>query len=312
MTRTAFLVRRISGGKEVIVDETRGTGSHYYVHATDGDSANDGLSPDTPMASIQQAINLCTANQGDRIWVMPGHAETLTAAAGILLDEAGITIDGIGNEQNRPTITLGTTVNCDVNVTAENCCIRNLRFVSAIDSLVNFLDLDAGNFTCEDCEFVTSSALEAIAFVDIATTKDNFYFRRCRFYQPTDPAGTDGNAGTGAFYFVDSENLFFEDCFFYGQFESAIFHNKTTAAKNVWVRNCYGTQLLAAAEVFIQVAAMEGGCQGTFFVIPGADDVTEAKTWGTMSDKFFIDLTSCVGNDGVGGQLAVAGATAAS
>lgn len=311
MTRTSFQVRRSSSGREVIVDETRGTGAHYYVHSGDGSASNNGTSPDTPMATIQQAINLCTGGQGDHIWVMPGHAETLSAAAGILCDEIGITIEGIGNGANRPTLTLGTSVNTDVNVTAASVTLRNLRFVSAIDSLVNFLDLDAGNFTCEDCEFITSSALEVLTFVDIATTCDNFTFRRCKFYQPTDPAGADGGAGTGCFYFVDSENLFFDDCFFYGNFETAIFHNKTTAAKNVWLRRCYGTQLLSGAEVFTQVANMEGGAQHCAFVIPAATDVTEALNWGTLSAKFFL-FDSKAGNDGAGGQNAVAASTDAS
>jgi hypothetical protein len=147
--------------------------------------------------------------------------------------------------------------------------------------------------------------------VNIATTKDNFVFKGCKFYQPTDPEGTDAAVNTGCFYFVDSEELFFEDCYFYGQFETSIFHNKTTAAKNVWVRNCFGTQLLAGGEVFTQVANMQGGVQNSIFIIPGADDVTEAKTWGTLSAKFFVDVNSCIGNDGDGGQLAVAGASAA-
>lgn len=310
-TFNSVLTRRYPGNTLAIVDETAGTGSHYYVHSGTGSSSNDGLSPDNPKATIQQAIDLCTGSQGDHVWVMPGHAETLSAAAGILCDEIGVTISGIGNGTNRPTITLGTSVNTDVNVTAASVTIRNMRFVSAIDSLVNFLDLDAGNFTCEDCEFITSSALEVITFVDIATTFDNFTFRRCSFYQPTDPAGTDGNAGTGCFYFVDSENLFFDDCFFYGNFETAIWHNKTTAAKNVWLRRCYGTQLLSGAEIFTQVTAMEGGAQHCAFIIPAATDVTEALNWGTLSDKFFL-FDSKAGNDGAGGQNAVSASTDAS
>lgn len=307
-TRTSFLQRRSQTGGYVIVDETRGTGNHWYVHNGTGDSANDGQTPDTPMATIQQAIDLCTANQGDHIWVMPGHAETLSAAGGITANQAGIFIEGIGGQLNRPTITLGTLTTTDVLISAANVTMRNLRFIGNIDSLVNFLDVDEGGFTCEDCDFITSSGLEAIGFVNLATTKDNFVFRRCRFFQPTDPAGVDGDAGTGIFYFEDSENLFFDDLFFNVAAETALFHNKTTAAKNVWLRRCYGTQLLSGAEVFAQVANMEGGAQHCAFIVTGADDVTEAKTWGTLSDKFFL-FDSKAGNDGAGGQNAVSAST---
>lgn len=301
-------IRNIGGQ----LDAMTSTGTIYYVHSGTGASGNTGLNPDYPLATIDQAVNKCTADKGDIIIVMPGHAETLTAAAGIDADVAGISIIGIGNGSLRPTVTLGTATTADIDIDAANILIKGIKFVSNIDSLANILDVNSDYFTCEDCEFVSSSAKEVVCFVDLATTKDFFTFRNCKFYQPTDPAGSDGAAATGCFYFVDTENLFVENCFFYGNFETAIFHNKTTAAKNIWVRNCYGTQLLSGAEVFTQVTAMEGGVQNSLFVIPGADDVTEAKTWGTMSDKFFIDLNSGIGNDGAGGQLAVAGATAAS
>jgi len=286
-------------------------GDVVFVSSATGNVSGDGSSL-RPFSTIEAAFNKSGLSAGDVIVVLPGHTETISAAAGIVADVAGVTVIGMGNGSNRPTITLDTATTADIDIDAANITIKNLRFVSNIDSLAVVLDVNAGNFVCEDCEFVSSSTKEIVNFVNLATTIDGFTFRRCKFIQPTDPAGTDGAAATGCFYLVDSEDLFIEDCYFYGNFESAIVHNKTTAAKNVWLRNCYGTQLLSGAEVFIQVAAMEGGAQNCFFIIPGADDVTEAKTWGTMSDKFFIDVNSSIGNDGAGGQLGVAGATAAS
>ncbi len=285
-------------------------GEVYFVDNSTGNANSDG-SLHNPVSSIENAFNISGLSTGDYIVVMPGHTETISAAAGIVADVAGVTVLGLGNRDQRPTITLGTATTADIDIDAADITFKNLKFVSSVDSLAVVLDVNQGGFTCEDCVFVSSSTKEVVNFVNIATTKDNFIFRRCEFYQPTDPAGTDGGAGTGCFYFVDSENLFFEDCFFYGNFESAIFHNKTTAAKNVWIRNCYGTQLLSGAEVSIQVANMEGGAIGSMFIAQAADDVTEAKTWGTLSAKFFINLDCGVGNDGAGGQLAVAGASAA-
>lgn len=313
MARSTLTVNRITAAATAIEDSSLTTGTRFFVHSSGTNSATRGLTPDDPLATLTYAITLCTANKNDTIYLMPGHAETLTGAGGVTASVAGITIIGLGNGTNRPTFTFSTSTAATWLISAINVTVKNVRFVSAVDSLATFINIvGVGNFTMEDCEFVTSSTFEALCFVTIPTTYDDFTFRRCRFYQPTDPAGTDGNAGTGCFYFVDSENLFFEDCFFYGNFETAIWHNKTTAAKNVWIRRCDGTQLLAGAEVFTQVAAMEGGARASLFIIPGADDVTEAKTWGTLSDKFFINVDCGVGNDGVGGQLAVAGATAAS
>lgn len=286
------------------------TGTVYFVDSSLGDAGNNGKDPDKALATIDAAVGKCTANKGDIIVVMPGHAETISTVAGIACDVAGITIVGVGSGTLKPTLTFSAAAS-DINVSVANVTIKNIRMVSSVNNLVNFLDLDAGNFICEDCDFVTSSTTEALCFVDIATTKDDFAFRRCKFIQPTDPDGTDSGASTGCFYFVDSENIYIEHCYFYGQFESAIFHNKTTAAKNVWVRHCYGTQLLSGGEVFIQVANMEGGDVGSMFIVTGSADVAEANTWGTLSAKFFVSLNSSVGNDGGGGQLSVAGASAA-
>lgn len=286
-------------------------GNIFYVDSGTGSSTNPGTTMDLPLATIDQAINKCTASNGDVIYVLPGHAETIAAAAGIDADVIGISVIGLGSGSLKPTITLGTATTADIDIDAANVTFQNLRFVSNINDLAVILDVNDEYFTCIDCDFVSSNTKEVLNFVNIATTKDNFFFKGCKFYQPTDPDGTDGNASTGCFYFVDSEEIFIEDCYFYGQFETSIFHNKTTAAKNVWVRNCFGTQLLAGAEVFTQVANMQGGVLNSTFIVSGADDVTEAKTWGTLSAKFFVDVNSGIGNDGDGGQLAVAGASAA-
>jgi hypothetical protein len=279
-------------------------GDIRFVHHA-GSSTGPGWTPAQAYSTIDAAIGVCTANNNDLIVVCPGHAETLSAAAGIDADVAGITIMGIGQGSVKPTITLGTVVGTDVDIDAANVTIKGLRFVSNIDSLTTFIDCNSDYFTLEDCDFITSSAKEAVCFVDLATTKDWLTVRGCKFIQPTDPAGTDGDAGTGCFYFVDSEYLFFENCFFDGAFESAIWHNKTTAATNVWIRDCWGRQSLTAAEVFIQVANMSGGIHNSLITVVGATDVMEANVTGTLAANFFVSTTTSFGNDGGGGQGAL-------
>lgn len=279
------------------------TGTVYYVSSTHAHASNNNPGTDAtrPLATIDGAIGKCTANVGDVIVVMPGHAETVSAAAGIAVDVAGIQIVGLGYGTNKPTITVGTATTADVNVSAANVRMANLRFVSAIDSLGMFLDLDEGNFVGEDLDFVTSSTLEAVAFIDIATTKDNFTFRRCTFRQPTDPAGTDGGANTGAIYLVDTEDVLVEDCQFYGNFETAFIHNKTTACKNLWVKNCWGIQSLSGAEPFQLVDGANGAMLGGGFITPAETGTTEATLVGTIGASFFVLQPAAFGNDGAAG-----------
>lgn len=312
MARTALFSRHQPGGVFTIDDLAEHPGNILFVSSATGvNGAGYGQSPDAPVATIDYAIGLCTANQGDVIYVLPGHAETIVAAAGIAVDVAGISIIGLGRGSLKPTITFGTSTAADINVSAANVLLRNLRLVNNIDSLVNFLDLDADWFTGEDLDFVTSSTKEAIGFINIATTKDNFFFRRLTALQPTDPGGSDGGADTGFVYIVDSENIFFDDCHFYGNFETAIFHNRTTACKNLWVRNCTAIQLLSGAEPFQLVDGANGAMVGGGMITPAETAAVEATLVGTLGAGFFILPPGNFGNDGgAGGQGGIIVATA--
>lgn len=289
------------------------TGTVRFVSSTTAGASDNNAGTDItkPCATIDGTIGKCTANVGDVIAVLPGHAETISAAAGILADVAGISILGVGFGSMKPTLTFSTATTATLNVTAANVRIANIRFVSNIDSLGMFLDLDADWFLGEDLDFVTSSGKEAVNFINIATTKDNFRFRRCTALQPTDPAGTDGGADTGFVYIVDSENILFEDCEVYGNFETAIFHNRTTACKNLWVKNCRGIQSLSGAEPFQLVDGANGAMLGGGFITPAEASNTEATLVGTLGNSFFILQPGAFGNDGgAGGQGGIVVATA--
>lgn len=289
------------------------TGTVYFVDnsVTGASDNNAGTDATKPLSTVDGAIGKCTANRGDMIVVGPGHAETISAAAGWAVDIAGVSIIGLGRGSLKPTITFGTATSADINVSAANVVIRGFRFVNNIDSLVNFLDLDADWCWIEDCDFVTSSTKEAVGFINLATTKDNFFIRRCTFVQPTDPAGTDGAVDTGAIFLIDTENVVIEECEFYGNFETAFIHNRTTACKNLWVINCRGVQALSGAEPFQLVDGANGGAFGGMFITPAEIAATEATLVGTLGASFFIGTTCNFGNDGAaGGQGGIVVTTA--
>jgi len=238
-------------------------------------------------------------------------AETISAAAGIDLDVEGITVIGLGNGDNRPTFTMDTSTSVDEDVDADNITIKGLRFVSGKAAMLAMIDVNNAFFEAIDCDFISLSTFTVINFINIPTTKDNFRFKGCRFISATDPDGTDGGANTGCFYIVDSENIRIEDCEFYGNFETAIFHNKTTACKNLWVINCYGIQSLSGAEPFQLVDGANGAMVGGGFITPAEAAATEATLVGTLGDAFFILVPGNFGNDGVsGGQGGIIVATA--
>jgi hypothetical protein len=291
------------------------TGTVYFVDSTTGNNGYTGLSPADPVATLAYAITLATASVGDVIVLFPGHAEAISAAGTITVSKAGLTIVGgaspHAHNNNKPTFTFGTATTATFKITANNVTVQGCRFVCNIDSMEKFIDDAAERTTFLDCDFVTSSTKEALCFIEKTTTKDFFTAKRCTFVQPTDPTGTDGNASTGGFYGEDVEHVLFEDCMFAGNFETAFFHNKTTAGKYWWVRNCWGRQDLSGAEPFLLAAGCTGAMLGGGFITPAEVAVTEATLVGTLGDGFFILQPGSFGNDGgAGGQGGVVIATA--
>jgi hypothetical protein len=116
---------------------------------------------DAPFATIDFAIGQCTANRGDIIFVKPGHAETVSAAAGIQLDVAGIAIVGLGGGSLRPTITMASLSTASITVAAANMSIQNVLFTSTVAALATVFDnantVVATDFSIENCEFRDSS-----------------------------------------------------------------------------------------------------------------------------------------------------------
>lgn len=126
MAKTELFVRKQPGGMFAVVNEEMAVGNIFFVDSNTGtDGAGYGRDPDSPVATIDYAIGLCTANKNDVILVFPQHAETVTAA--ITCDIAGITIKGLGHGRNRPTITGNGTIDA-MTVTADDVTIKDLIF----------------------------------------------------------------------------------------------------------------------------------------------------------------------------------------
>jgi len=117
-----------------------------------------------PYKTLSYAISQCTASRGDVIFLMPGHAETISAAAGIALSKAGVCIVGIGTGTLQPTISFTATAST-MTVTAANCTVYNVNFAAGIQSVVAGIVLTATNFTLDTCSF-TNSGTATFSFVD--------------------------------------------------------------------------------------------------------------------------------------------------
>lgn len=135
-------------------------GKVFFVDS--GVDAIEGTSPDTAVGTIDEAINLCTANNGDVIYVMPGHTEAVTSSS-IACDVAGVTIIGLGSGSMKPVLTFGAT-DSRINVTAANCTWQNFRLQAGIGDVVTaFLHATAAqNTRYLDIEFYATSTFNFI------------------------------------------------------------------------------------------------------------------------------------------------------
>jgi hypothetical protein len=154
--RTALFSRKQPGGVFTIVDMEQHPGEVFFVDsgaANGGDTPGHGRDPDQPFLTLDYAIGRCTANQGDVIYVMPGHAETFLATNGFDADVAGIAIIGLGWGADRPTFTFNHA-NAQVNIGAASVRVENLRFVADITGVVSAVQVEGvTDAVFENCEW---------------------------------------------------------------------------------------------------------------------------------------------------------------
>jgi len=152
------------------------TGDIYFVDSGTGSNSNDGTDKDHPVADIDYAIGLCTANNGDIIYVFPGHAET--ADTQITCDVAGVKIVGLGWGRSRPAITANASAVDCFNVSAANVALINLRVIGAT-SCTALINLGAADFYGYKLQLEHGAA--PLVAVTVVAAGDRFHFNDCRW-----------------------------------------------------------------------------------------------------------------------------------
>jgi hypothetical protein len=112
---------------------------------------------------------MCKANHGDIIMVKPNHAETITTAAGLIMDVAGIAIIGLGSGSSRPTLTFSTNATANIPVTAANMSIQNVLFKANVADCVSVFTATGTttptDLNIEGCEFRDGTSINFISVV---------------------------------------------------------------------------------------------------------------------------------------------------
>ena len=163
----------------------------FFVDSNGGGSTTSGgLTPESAFTTIDSAIGACTANRGDTIYVMAGHAETISAAGGITADVAGISIIGLGRGTSRPTLSLSAT-SSTIAVSAANVLFQNLVITSTVNELVKVFNITAAYCTIDAVDYKDGgSAKETIQFALTTANADYLTIQNCYHVMLTAPATT--------------------------------------------------------------------------------------------------------------------------
>lgn len=214
------------------------TGNVFYVDSGAGINAiGRGKDKTKPFATLDYAVGRCTANNGDYIIVMPGHAETMSGTAdSVDVDVAGVTIIGLGSGTDMPEFTYDTATD-EFVIGATNVTVANLRFVAGVTSITMGISVEAAgdNFTLIGCEFPepTTSTWEFLDAIDLASGADSVHIKQCTYYNMD---------ATGAAHFIEAGNgvnndLQVIDCLIMGEFSVAAIWSDT-ADLEVLIKGC--------------------------------------------------------------------------
>ena len=214
-TRQADLLGQLITAK--LMDLGRPTfGERWFVDSTHGsasDADTHGQTPALPFASIDFANDACSATRGDVIVAMPGHAETIAAAADIDLDTANVTLLGLGKGAKMPKLTLSGAAGGDVDLAGDGVCMAGMWVLNSENGASSPIDVDGANVQVENCIIEAEGANDWVTAMALAATAHRCSIKNNNFIGTATAGGTSDIAIAGACNNLEIVgNRFYGDC----------------------------------------------------------------------------------------------------
>lgn len=282
-------------------DEHVTTGNVFWVdsnNASATDAAGYGWNPGAPFATIDYAVGQCTNNNYDIIYVMPEHAETIAAAAGIVFDVIGVRVIGLGEGTNRPHITFdggGVDTAVDIDFDANDVIVENIRFTNTEDGALAPLDINAAYCQVNRCKFTDAGTDNTIDWILLDANADYFECHDC-WNEGTATAGNDSFLST-----PDSNGLTITGLRSHGDFAAA--NIEMTAAAVRWLIEDCVLENANAVDVNI-----EGFANATGMIVECSCKIaTDGQvTWTNTLGESSVFRTYGVNDDGETGIITAA------
>lgn len=271
------------------------TGNVFFVDsgassAADGNAMTD---PKKPGATIDAAIGRCTANNGDTIIVMPGHTETISAAGGVTVDVAGVSVIGLGNGADRPNISFTATTSTYV-VTAASHLLQNVLCTGDVDAIVTMFSASAADCSLLDVETRDVTG-QMVSTITTATGADRLLVDRYVHRGAAAAGGANCIELVGADDGVTIRNFWID-----GNFSAAAIQNVTGVMTNLSIygdRQCF-LRTRNAADIAITCVATTTGNIGPNLNIRLQDDAANIDECLVGADMQFYHPVQIVNADG--------------
>lgn len=231
-------------------------------------------------STIAAAVALCTANAYDVIVVLPGHTESITSAAALALNVAGVTIRGLGVGSMRPTLTWSTVVGASMDVSAANVTVDNMILdLTGVDAITAGINVTAAGFTLSNSLVITATA-SAQATLGILTTAAA---SRMRILNNEFLGTTDAGTAT-AIRIVGGNEHRIEGNRFYGAYTTSLgaIENNTTACLRVTIKdNIIENATASSTKAMVFAAGSTGSISGNRMqILSGTAPITgAAMSW---------------------------------
>jgi hypothetical protein len=259
-------------------------GQVYWVNGTTvvpnggkgGSNGNKGTYL-APFATIDYAIGQCTAGRGDVIYVMPGHVETISAAASVDIDVDGVSIIGLGRGSDQARFDF-TNAAGTVEVNADNCSIVNMNFHANVTSVVIGLSILtlATDTLVQGCTFdvETTTTDEFLISINLGVGCDRTVIDGCKMDMGL------GGAAAGVKLVGASDHVQIKNSEFQGDYSLAIISGITTLSTNVLIEN---NLLLQGTTGGLNAVAVIVLLTGTTGVIRGNDIICDVATFALQT-----------------------------
>ena len=238
-----------------------------------------------PFATIVKAMTAVTAGRGDIIVVKPGHTETCTAAAHLVV-KANTAIVGLGAGSYRCTFNFTTAVGASVSFAGAGASVTNCLFTGGIDALTGPISVSAADVTIENCEYrdVTGEATDVILTTAAASRLlVSKYFHN----------GADGAGANSAIAIVGGDAITLRDLKISGNFAVGAIDVRTTATTKLVVRDALIKTFHAADIAIVDTITASTGWIGPNLFLQlkdNAANITTAVTGATfvMFDPVYV------------------------